>query len=75
MACAPKRKTERSLCLPRCLDWRVPLFMTPKLRATAQIMDTVRQMSAQVLCSRHVCCWHGLQKSGEGNMGEHGGDG
>lgn len=28
------------------------------LRATDQIRDAVRQMSALALCSRHECCWH-----------------
>lgn len=45
-------------CLPLCLDWRLLLFVTPMLRATDQIRDAMRQMSALALCSRHECCWH-----------------
>lgn len=40
------------------------------LRATDQIRDAVRQMSALALCSRHECCWHTHQRSvcgGEGS--------
>lgn len=29
---------------------------------TDRIRDTVRQMSALALCSRHECCWHTHQK-------------
>lgn len=57
---------ELSDCLPRCLDWRLLLFMTPMLRATDRIRDTVRQMSALALCSRHECCWHTHQRRGWG---------
>lgn len=32
------------------------------LRATDQIRDAVRQMSALALCSRHECCWHTHQR-------------
>lgn len=53
-------------CLPRCLDWRLLLFMTPILRATERIRDTVRQMSALALCSRHECCWLPHQRRGRG---------
>lgn len=53
---------ELSDCLPRYLDGRLLLFVTPMLRATDQIRDTVRQMSALALCSRHECCWHTHQR-------------
>ncbi|KAK5854088.1 hypothetical protein PBY51_015186 [Eleginops maclovinus] len=44
--------------------------MTPMLRAADQIRDTVRQMSALVLCSRHECCWHTHQRKGRTAKGE-----
>lgn len=55
-------ETELSDCLPWCLDWRLLLFMTPKLQDTDQIRDTVRQMSTLALCSRHECCWQTHQR-------------
>lgn len=57
---------ELSDCLPWYLDGLLLLFMTPMLWATDQIRDTVRQMSALVLCSRHECCWHTHQSKREG---------
>lgn len=45
--------------------------MTPMLRATDRIRDTVRQMSALALRSRHECCWHTHQRR---NGGGHGGE-
>lgn len=44
------------------------------LRATDQIRDAVRQMSALALCSRHECCWHTHQRSVCGGGGEQKGE-
>lgn len=63
-------ETVLSDCLPRCLDWQLLLFVTPMLRATDQIRDTVRQMSALALCSKHGLLAHTPKKRGGGPKGE-----
>lgn len=47
-------------------------MVTPMLRATDQIRDTVQQMSSLALCCSHECCWHTRQRTRRGGGSKRG---